>query len=90
MSFFKKYNGTSNLRLHASGLVGDILDLLNDNLATTIQDVTTRSAAGGAETERGRVPMKGPSRHCSVMRPSGATAVASTISRPAPPRARLV
>lgn len=37
--------GTTNLRLHASGLVGDILDLLNDNLDTTIQDVTTRSAA---------------------------------------------
>ena len=36
--------GTTNLRLNASGLVGSILTLLNDNLRSTIQDVTTRSA----------------------------------------------
>jgi hypothetical protein len=36
--------GTTNLRLQASGLVGQILDLLNNNLSSTIQSVTTRSA----------------------------------------------
>jgi len=35
---------TTNLRLQASGLVGSILDLLNNNLKSTIQDVTARSA----------------------------------------------
>lgn len=35
---------TANLRLDASGLVGTILDLVQDNLASTIRDVTTRSA----------------------------------------------
>jgi hypothetical protein len=36
--------GTTNLRLQASGLVGSILDLLNNNLASTVQSITTRSA----------------------------------------------
>jgi hypothetical protein len=31
------------LKLSASGLVGDILDLLNDNLSSTVQSLTTRS-----------------------------------------------
>jgi hypothetical protein len=35
---------TTNLELQASGLVGTILDLLNDNLNSTIQSITTRSA----------------------------------------------
>ncbi len=35
---------TTNLKLDASGLVGDIFDLLNRNLSSTIQNVTTRSA----------------------------------------------
>lgn len=35
---------TTALKLQASGLVGDILDLLNRHLASTIQNVTTRSA----------------------------------------------
>jgi hypothetical protein len=35
---------TTNLRLQASGLVGSILDLLNSNLSSTIQNVATRSA----------------------------------------------
>ena len=40
---------TTNLVLAASGLVGQILDLLNANLASTIQDVTTRSAEAALE-----------------------------------------
>ncbi|HWU87703.1 MAG TPA: hypothetical protein VN253_10535 [Kofleriaceae bacterium] len=36
--------GTANLRLQASGLTGQILNLLNNNLGSTIQSVTTRSA----------------------------------------------
>lgn len=36
--------GTANLKLQASGLIGQILDLLNNNLGSTIQNVTTRSA----------------------------------------------
>ncbi|HEX5062193.1 MAG TPA: hypothetical protein VFV99_22640 [Kofleriaceae bacterium] len=36
--------GTTNLRLQASGLVGQILDLLNNNLASTIQRITTSTA----------------------------------------------
>ncbi|MEO8698967.1 MAG: hypothetical protein ABI867_02955 [Kofleriaceae bacterium] len=35
---------TANLQLQASGLVGQILDLLNTNLRSTMQDITTRSA----------------------------------------------
>ena len=31
------------LQLKASGLVGDVLDLLNDNLSSTVQSITTRS-----------------------------------------------
>jgi hypothetical protein len=34
----------TNLKLSASGLVGSILDLLNGNLASTIQDMTTKMA----------------------------------------------
>jgi hypothetical protein len=34
----------TNLQLQASGLVGSILDLLQSNLSSTIQNVTTRSA----------------------------------------------
>ena len=35
---------TTNLKLQASGVVGDILDLLNDNLASTVQSIVTSSA----------------------------------------------
>ena len=35
---------TTNLKLSASGLVGDVLDLLNNNLASTVQSITTRTA----------------------------------------------
>jgi len=35
---------TTNLKLSASGLVGAILDLLNSNLASTIQSMTTQMA----------------------------------------------
>jgi hypothetical protein len=35
---------TTNLQLQASGLVGSILSLLNNNLSSTIRDVTTRGA----------------------------------------------
>jgi hypothetical protein len=36
--------GTTNLGLLASGLAGQILTLLNNNLSSTVQSVTTRSA----------------------------------------------
>lgn len=35
---------TTNLKLAASGVVGDILDLLQDNLASTVQSIVTRTA----------------------------------------------
>jgi hypothetical protein len=35
---------TANLRLQASGLVGQILSLLNNNLGSAVQSITTRSA----------------------------------------------
>jgi hypothetical protein len=35
---------TTDLRLEASGIVGTILDLLNDNLRSTVTDITTRAA----------------------------------------------
>ncbi|HTL36102.1 MAG TPA: hypothetical protein VL326_23385 [Kofleriaceae bacterium] len=34
---------TTNLKLQASGLIGDILDLLQDNLSSTVQKITTSS-----------------------------------------------
>ena len=37
------------MKLQASGLVGSILDLLNNNLSSTIQSVTTRSAERALE-----------------------------------------
>lgn len=42
---------TANLRLRASGLAGDILDLIQDNLASTVAGIATRSA------ERGLAPL---------------------------------
>lgn len=35
---------TTNLRLNASGLVGAVLDLVNDNLQSTVADIATSSA----------------------------------------------
>lgn len=35
---------TTNLKLQASGLAGSILDLLNDNLASTVQSIITSSS----------------------------------------------
>jgi hypothetical protein len=35
---------TTNLRLNASGLVGDVLDLLQDNLASTVNKVVTSAS----------------------------------------------
>ena len=40
---------TSNLQLHASGVVGSVVNLLNDNLGSTIQSVATRSAESALE-----------------------------------------
>lgn len=40
---------TTALKLQASGLAGQILDLLNDNLSSTIQSVTTKSAERALE-----------------------------------------
>jgi hypothetical protein len=40
---------TKGLRLEASGLAGRILDLLNDNLASTIRGIATRSVEGALE-----------------------------------------
>ena len=34
---------TAKLKLSASGIIGDILDLLNENLSSTVQSITTRS-----------------------------------------------
>jgi len=39
----------TNLQLHADGLVGDIVDLLQSNLVSTIQDVATTSAESALE-----------------------------------------
>lgn len=40
---------TTALKLQASGLAGQVLDLLNSNLSTTIQSVTTRAAERALE-----------------------------------------
>ncbi|HET9989876.1 MAG TPA: hypothetical protein VFQ65_15195 [Kofleriaceae bacterium] len=40
---------TTNMKLTASGLVGAILDLLNNNLASTIQSMTTQMAESAME-----------------------------------------
>jgi hypothetical protein len=38
---------TDNLRLQASGLVGTILNLLNNNLGSAVTDITTKAAEAG-------------------------------------------
>lgn len=40
---------TTALRLQASGLAGQVLDLLNTNLSSTVQSITTRSAERALE-----------------------------------------
>ncbi len=40
---------TTALRLQASGLAGQVLDLMNNNLSSTVQSITTRSAERALE-----------------------------------------